>query len=754
MHSNRLLRAVAATMLAAAASPAQEPARPAGIPPGRGLVTPVHSLAAEGGIAYGTWAAGDDYKASFDGGMTFVPYGPDGGMAAAVGWRTASVRVGELELVHAAPRRSHTPQRVEFDLGGVVEAYDVRAEGLEQTFVLPARPAAAGDLVVRGAITSALLPVVAGAGVAWCDARGIERVHYGAATAVDARGRRWPMTTTLVAPGLELRLAAAHVAAVEFPLVVDPLLAPVNVTTGNVIDTVAIHHNDLGTKGLWFAEARFAGNDRDLRLYRSDNDGAAPVLVFSDITASWEAFEPDLGLHRIVGDTVVAYTRHIFASDTRRVRAHVHGQNDLAFDGSVVFPPAPGGRNQWRPAVGSERGALAAFSLLVVYQVEDIGVFANVAASAIHSFDLDCTGTGAVSAQGIVAEDPNIDCERPAIAPSNSGANRVWSVAYQRMQNGLGATWDIALRRVDAALIAGAEQLVDNGFVGHHEMAPRLAGVNSRLMLFYTQSSIAESSPKPQAANGHRIRGTVLARSVSTWTQPHGSNLLQSNVDPRLELGGADYDTSTQCHWALSFRSNATEAIYVRTYGFQGQELTSNVVDSPSIGLGYSVAGGVAWQADDHEFLVGYGMVEPGVNSYVRLARKTWPSPGPVFTVGSGCATTQLGWSGVQLVGSELDALMFGNAPAGSITVAIVATQTASVQLFGVPPVVDGCWLLVPLSGPDHLGLLPPIASQNAGWLLPLPEGLASMTLFFQAVTLEPNGSFRTSSRLHVPIVK
>lgn len=751
---NRTTRAVAATLLAATASHAQEPSRLVGHEPGRGLVTPVHTLAPEGDVAYGTWAAGDDYKASFDGGMTFVPYGAHGGQAAAVAWRTASVRIGERELVRGTPRRSAQSRRVEFDLGGVVEAYDVRAEGLEQTFVLQERPAGVGDLVVRGAITSALLPSVCDSGIAFRDTQGIERVHYGAATAVDARGRQWAMATTLVGEDLELRLAAGHLAAAEFPLVVDPLIAPVNVTTGNVLDGVAIFHDDLGTKGVWIAESRYAGGDRDLRLYRTDNNGAAPVLVFSDITASWASMEPSLGSHRVVGKTVLAFTRHIVAGDTRRVRAHVHNRNDQAFEATVVFPPAPGARNQWRPKVGTERSTLAPFSVLVVHQVEDTGAFANVATSAIHAFDLDCMGTGSVTAQSIVAEAVGVDCERPTIAPSNSGASRVWFVGYQRMTNGPGATWDIGLRGIDSALIAGAEQVVDSGFAGHHELAPVLAGSGTRLILCYTQSTIAESSPKPQNANGHRIRGTRLSRSGSSWVQPYGSNLLQSNADPRLEIGGADYDRSTQSHWALTFRSTATEAIYVRTYGYQCQELTSNVVDSPSTGLGVAVAGGIAYQADDREFLVGYGIVDPGVNSFVRLARKTWPTPGPVINVGSACATTQLGWSGAQLVGSEIEGLLFGGAPAGSITVAIVATQMASLQLFGVPPVADGCWLLVPLSGPDHLGLLPPIAAQNGGWGLPLPEGLGTTTLYFQAVSLEAGGAIRTSARLHVPIVK
>ncbi|MCA8950103.1 MAG: hypothetical protein KDE27_11420, partial [Planctomycetes bacterium] len=64
-----------------------------------GTCVPIHSAAPDLGLEYGVWAAGDDYKVSFHGDMTFVPY-----LGAAYphnqpwSWRTASVRCGEVEL--------------------------------------------------------------------------------------------------------------------------------------------------------------------------------------------------------------------------------------------------------------------------------------------------------------------------------------------------------------------------------------------------------------------------------------------------------------------------------------------------------------------------------------------------------------------------------------------------------------------------------------------------------------------------------
>jgi hypothetical protein len=66
----------------------------------------------------------------------------------------------------------------------------------------------------------------------------------------------------------------------------------------------------------------------------------------------------------------------------------------------------------------------------------------------------------------------------------------------------------------------------------------------------------------------------------------------------------------------------------------------------------------------------------------------------------------------------------FSNAPANSFSVMLLATANASLQLFGVGGVHDGCWLLVPLAGPDYLGMLPPVIGPSGSWQLSLPAGL------------------------------
>src|SRR5687768_12557974 len=251
--SPRALRPVRSTLLRTCAlvclpllstvAPAQRdgaPTRPDAVAPGTpavDLLVPIHTAEADVGVPYGLWAAGSSYKVSFHDGATFVPVlGTAYPHNLPLAWRTQSVRVGELELVTHVPRLTWRDTRAEYDLGGVAEAYDVRRDGLEQTFVLRERPPAAGDLVVRGAITTALHAVAVAAAhqaLTFLDDAGLPIVTYGAATAVDARGVRQPMTTSFADGEVVLRLDAAWLAGATFPVVVDPLLGTASPVSGS-----------------------------------------------------------------------------------------------------------------------------------------------------------------------------------------------------------------------------------------------------------------------------------------------------------------------------------------------------------------------------------------------------------------------------------------------------------------------------------------------------------------------------------------
>ena len=175
---------------------------------------------------------GADYGATFTAaGIEFTPVlGARAERPATVAWQLRDVRRGGA--VAFRRDRDVAPEVAGNQIhyhhaAGLTEVYEVRAEGVEQSFVLQERPAGAGDLVVRGAIRTELSLASATAdGVRFALPSG-DGVAFGAVTGIDAHGRRNQGALRMVGRDLELVLPAAFVDAAAYPLVLDPLLGTV-----------------------------------------------------------------------------------------------------------------------------------------------------------------------------------------------------------------------------------------------------------------------------------------------------------------------------------------------------------------------------------------------------------------------------------------------------------------------------------------------------------------------------------------------
>jgi hypothetical protein len=92
-------------------------------------------------------------------------------------------------------------------------------------------------------------------------------------------------------------------------------------------------------------------------------------------------------------------------------------------------------------------------------------------------------------------------------------------------------------------------------------------------------------------------------------------------------------------------------------------------------------------------------------------------------------------------------------APAGSLMVVMLALQTTTQPLLGVPGIENGCWLLVPNTGAGHLGVLPLQFGPAASWSIPLPEWLSPMTLYAQGFHSDAAMSqFSSTQRTTLPL--
>ena len=156
---------------------------------------PLH--AHPGDPAYGIWAGGPDWKARFDEGMSFFPrLGRQAERNLPWRWVTEGVSHG---AAHASPDAAapalFSPTRHERRHARFVERYDVRVDGVEQSFVVEA-PFGEGDLVVAGRVTTELRAAsrdACHAPLEFTDGEGRTVLRYGAAFAIDAAGRVLPI---------------------------------------------------------------------------------------------------------------------------------------------------------------------------------------------------------------------------------------------------------------------------------------------------------------------------------------------------------------------------------------------------------------------------------------------------------------------------------------------------------------------------------------------------------------------------------
>src|SRR5690606_24849719 len=233
--------------------------------------------------------------------------------------------------------------RFEYDHGQVVEAYDVRLEGLEQSFVVPVHPGNTGDLVVTGTVKTQLVAEpVAGRHepVKFLDESGDWILSYGAATAIDAAGRQVAMTTTFQDGAFRLELSGEWLASAVFPVVVDPLMAT-NVTlnggqaNSQVPQFLDVLRDDAGvSENVWICYTRSVSAADQHMWVRRTNDtlpGSLFVTAFTDISASWGNLSCALAYAN--ERVVCAFTRDF--GGTRNIRWHAHHINDLGSGVSI-----------------------------------------------------------------------------------------------------------------------------------------------------------------------------------------------------------------------------------------------------------------------------------------------------------------------------------------------------------------------------------------------------------------------------------
>jgi hypothetical protein len=755
-------------------------ALPDAAPGGRSLPslrTPIHTAPDDLGFAYGTWAAGDDYKVSFHDGMTFVPYlGGSYPTTQKLRWRTTSAKVGEVELVTGAPVHEHTDYRYEYRFGPITEAYDVLAEGLEQTFVVSQRPAV-GDLVIRGAVESLLRSRNAPAAhqaLTFVDADGHAIVEYGRAIAYDGNGRSIDVTTEHADGVVTLTVPGDWIAAAAMPIVVDPLLARVTVSTWTggfgEVEGVDIARDDSATSlNVMFAFARRASaTDSDLWLRLTNDNMSGAALVFSDITTNWDTDQPSCCF---VGGVVrfAAAFRRFFPTatpTTSQIRCKLHDSGSATLTTNVGFLIPASGINHWRPDIGGVESFATGNNAYVVFQQEDNGAgngFSNTNLSKVYGVLLDAnTASGTFLPPVELSPGIFTDSERPSITKNAAGGTAFsWVCVFQRIASSSTALpWDVIGKKIaQNGTIASGSFLSDySGTPLTHQLGPVVEGNNGRYAVAF---AAVDQASVPFATTLITGKQVVVERfdwpqTASAPTGNYAPVLLRNFSDRRWEVTGIGYDTNTGSHWTVGYRSIpplGDGGLFFQRCGYDGG-VTEGHTTLYFVSGQLPVGGNVVFDNDNNNFLFGYGVNNAAASLPVFGHAVTYlpAAPPSNFGFGSACSSATLGWNGSQQIGAQFGSIGLSSAPSTAIHFLILSLGTVNVPVIN-PAVFPGCRLLVAAAGPDYLGYFPPQIGSAPVFPLPLPSFLGSQTLYFQDWYL--NGPFLYSTeRLSVPIIK
>lgn len=358
---------------AAQDTPAPEP----GAPAASSVVGSAHGAALVDGEL---WGGGPDYKVLFrDGGFAFTPaLGAGAPRNFPVAFELESVaRGGALILAadgRAAPvlgadgivRYAHP--------SGIEERYEMRADGVEQSFVFTQPLPGTGELVVRGRLATDLAAPLGEHAELALTAADLGGVRFGAVAGADAAGLTAAGSLRYDGAALELVLPAAFVDGAAYPLVLDPLIGsafeiPGLGTFDETRPDVAFDNGTSFYLVVW--QRQYSSVDYDIHAQRISTAGL-PVggLIFIENAPDTYAVYPTVAGVVSTRSFLVAWQEKTTGSYNIMSRA-VH-----SLDGSQssIFGLATSSSDELEPDAGGER-TTEDDDVLVVWERQNAGIF-------------------------------------------------------------------------------------------------------------------------------------------------------------------------------------------------------------------------------------------------------------------------------------------------------------------------------------------------------------------------------------------
>ncbi|HEX5053697.1 MAG TPA: hypothetical protein VFZ65_18095 [Planctomycetota bacterium] len=707
-HTAPLVAALALAGLAAAQAPSMPP-----VPLDAIFPTPIHGAPADPEFGpYGHWSSGRDYKVSFGQQVVFYPrLGAGHAAHLPLAWRTESIASGGAIWRRFEAEAEITWNEHEWRLlrGDVVERWETRRDGVEQSFVLHERPAAGRDVVILGAVATPLAAAVRDprhAPLDFCDARGEPVVRYGEAFAIDANGDRVAVATSWDGAVIGLVVPGEWLASAAMPVVVDPLLTRVSFGTAfnsagvQSTDTVsALYRNDPHTICCVYSRL-FTDNDIDAYGLMCNATFTNVVTIWQDLP-TYDTLLPHCAYNSPADKWVIAFERR---STTSGVRTYTHARSSTTTgSGTLSFLAGVGGYSNRRPDVGGVYFQGGVASVLLVFEQESN---TNTSDATVKAAPLDCTNGVIGTAWNLDYPFPPYEQRAPSIVSFAKGTT--FAVAWYRATSPVDYGIDAVRTGFTGPLGLGIS--VDAG-PGFDAVSPRIDGdPNGHVLIAFTaRNQITFASRVDYALFDWTNPSVPVALRQATVA---GGTLLSPVV-----LDGVAYDIDTRSHHTIvHHRGSAVTATRVGfTGGIVEQGAIATTGNAVAGSVGYLHATGTTGMQGRYPIF----FADSAVGQPIWGSAMTYPTT-QITATGTGCHGALLHGGAVPqpYAGNGNFGVQADGLPAAALAVWVAAFGLGSLPIPGAP----GCTLQV---DPTTMYLLAPQLASLAGIVqlaVPLPD--------------------------------
>ena len=381
------------------------------------------------------FALGETYKAEFDRrGAAYVPYFADADRNYPLHFAVRRAAVGTVELAVGDASPTRDGQRVTFAHGGLRATYDLLPRGMEQMFWFDALPAR-GELCVEVALRTDLVAQAVGDGLSFGNTLG--SVAYSRAVAIDARGARLPLVTTLEQGTLCFRVPAAFVAEAQLPLCIDPLVSSAQLAYqglgANPAEASDIAYEPSYGEYQVVFQRYWSATDQDAFVRRFDSNMNPSTLFVIDTSSSESWEKPKIAANNL-GDRflVVAQTSNGSASPYWIAGRTVGSGSGPVGTPFVIERAGVAGHqagDKINPDVGGDPDYFGPTYFTVVWE----RVFSTIDHD-VHMKQITSTGSLVAASPTLLDNSTSFDSQ-PSISKSNGTppyATQCWGVVWQR----------------------------------------------------------------------------------------------------------------------------------------------------------------------------------------------------------------------------------------------------------------------------------------------------------------------------------